>query len=283
MKLDIFIKRRLFYWLARPHPPSPSIWKPPTQGLGKLFFYIRDELRSKGWRGKDEDMKLSAEYKQWLRTLTGIEAYQKNLNEVDLNFNGMPIFVCRNEDKLFYSIGKLKKEFDPNVGSSKPNSRNNYEVKRCNWESVCVECSCWKQSMTKGKCEEHGERNRELFLVIDRHNKGRVVLMLFNANHRSSDYDRKSLNESIHSAEARLNRSLQDYMTERGVPESISRIKRYQEYKAKKYTDKKIQQLEKEYWKARFSKVEFEVLQKWKLSNSKKDMYNKIYDTVQVC
>ncbi|XP_035705588.1 uncharacterized protein LOC118434940 [Folsomia candida] len=279
---DTYIKRRLFCWLAKPHPTPISTWKPPTQGLGKLFCYIRDQLKSKGWRGKEEDMKLSAEYKEWLRTLTGIKAYQQNLKDVDLNFNGMPIFVYLYEGELFYAIGKLKKGIDPKIGSTSTIIRNNYEVNSSDWGSVCHDCRCWKKSTTKRKCEEHGERNQELFLVIDRHNKDKVVLMLFNTRPRSSDHDQKSLNENIHSAEVLQSRSLRDYMTERGVPEFIPKVKRLNQYKAMKYTDKKIQQLEEKYWEDRLSKVELEVLEKWKLPNSKKDVYNQIYDTVQV-
>lgn len=227
-------------------------------------------------------MKLSAEYKEWLRTLTGIKAYQQNLKDVDLNFNGMPIFVYLYEGELFYAIGKLKKGIDPKIGSTSTIIRNNYEVNSSDWGSVCHDCRCWKKSTTKRKCEEHGERNQELFLVIDRHNKDKVVLMLFNTRPRSSDHDQKSLNENIHSAEVLQSRSLRDYMTERGVPEFIPKVKRLNQYKAMKYTDKKIQQLEEKYWEDRLSKVELEVLEKWKLPNSKKDVYNQIYDTVQV-
>lgn len=227
-------------------------------------------------------MKSSAEYKEWLHTLKGKSEYRENLKDVNLNFKEMPIFVCRNEDILFYSIGKLKTT-GASVGNATKVNRNDYEVKHSlNWNAVCCDCSCWKRSAVKGKCEEHGERSQELFLVSDKHNKDVVVIMMFNARPRSSDFNQQHMNEIIHSTEGQQNQSLWEYMKERGVPEAIPNNVRKTQYEAMKYSDKNIQQLEKNYWKQRFSKVEFEVLAKWKLPYSKKDVYNKIYDTVQV-
>ncbi|XP_035706307.1 uncharacterized protein LOC118435105 isoform X1 [Folsomia candida] len=265
---DFFIKRGLFWWQAKPHPRIPRTWKPPSQGLGLLFYCIRDEIRSKGWKGEEEHMKSSAEYQDWLRTVKGKSYYRHNLRNADLKFNGKPVYIFREGDKLFYANGTLKQQGkSPTVGSKETNfTRDDYEVNPSKWKVVCCDLTCWKQGKSKAHCEEHVEhsdRGQELFVVRDMLNEDMTVILVFNPQVQSCDFDHHHLNQRIHSSDGESNKSLQAYFKHRGVPPIVTLPKRNQDYKSHNYSKQKIQRLKETYWKERFARVEFEVLEKW--------------------